>query len=154
EPVGLRAAAAQAYVDANCTGSPLPYHLVATDGLTMAAATRTQVAVLQPGYRFDVLVVFPEAGEYCLLNEGSTAPIAINQNLKPTQLLGTVRVGGGTPVTGDISDYLKAQLQAAAAVNMPPNMRARVTAELADGLKLTSFIPHPDVKDDEVTGTQ
>ena len=29
-----------------------------------------------------------------------------------------------------------------------------MTADLADGLKLTSFVPHPDIKDDEVTGTQ
>ena len=36
----------------------MPYHLVAADGLTMAAATRTQVAVFQPGYRWDALVVF------------------------------------------------------------------------------------------------
>ena len=154
EPVGLRAAAAQAYVAANCTGPALPYHLVAADGLTTAAATRTQIAVLQPGYRFDVLVVFPEAGDYCLINEGSIAANAVNQNLKPTQLLGMVRVSGGTPVTGDASDYLKAQLEAAAAVNMPPDVRAKVTAELADGLKLTSFIPHADIRDDEVTGTQ
>jgi L-ascorbate oxidase len=154
EPAGLRAATAQAYVDANCTGSPLPYHLVAADGLTTAAAIRSQVAVLQPGYRFDILVVFPEAGDYCLINETSTAANTVNQNFKPTQLLGMVQVGVGTPVTGDISDYLKAQLQVAAAVNMPPNVRAKVTSDLADGLKLTSFIPHPDVKDDEVTGAQ
>jgi L-ascorbate oxidase len=154
EPVGLRAAAAQSYVNANCTGAPLPYHLVAADGLTMAAASRTQVAVFQPGYRWDALVVFPEAGDYCILNEVSTASASVNQNFRPTQLLGTVRVAGGTPVTGDLSDYLKAQLEAAAAANMPPEVRAKVTSEIADGMKLTSFVPHPDVKDTEVTGTQ
>jgi L-ascorbate oxidase len=154
EPVGLRAAAAQSYVDANCTGAPLPTHLVAADGLTMAAASRTQVAVFQPGYRWDALVVFPEAGDYCILNEVSTASASVNQNFRPTQLLGTVRVAGGTPVTGDLSDYLKAQLEAAAAANMPPDVRAKVTSEIADGMKLTSFVPHPDVKDTEVTGTQ
>jgi L-ascorbate oxidase len=154
EPVGLRAATAQAYVDANCTGAPLPFHLVAADGLTMAAATKTQVAVSQPGYRWDALVVFPEAGDYCILNEVSTAGASVNQNFRPTQLLGTVHVSGGTPVSGDLSDHLKAQLEAAAAVNMPQDVRAKVTSELADGIKLTSFIPHPDVKDDEVTGAQ
>jgi L-ascorbate oxidase len=154
DPVGLRAATAQSYVDANCTGAPLPYHLVAADGLTMATATPTQVAVLQPGYRWDALVVFPEPGDYCILNEASTANASVNQNLRPTQLLGTVRVSGGTPVNGNLSDYLKAQLQAAAAANMPQDVRATVTAELADGLKLTSFVPHPDVNDADVTGTQ
>jgi FtsP/CotA-like multicopper oxidase with cupredoxin domain len=154
EPVGLRAATAQAYVDTNCTGSPLPYHLVAADGLTTAAATRTQVAVFQPGYRWDALVVFPDAGDYCILNEVDTAGASVNQNLRPTQILGTVHVSGGTPVSGDLSDYLKAQLQAAAAANMPQDVRAKVTSEIADGMKLTSFIPHPDVKDSEVTGAQ
>jgi L-ascorbate oxidase len=154
EPVGLRAATAQAYVDANCTGAPLPFHLVAADGLTMAAATKTQVAVFQPGYRWDVLMVFPEDGDYCILNEVSTAAASVNQNFRPTQLLGTLRVSGGTPVTGDLSDYLKAQLEAAATASMPQDVRAKVTSELADGMKFTSFVPHPDVKDDEITGAQ
>ncbi|MFH1343147.1 MAG: multicopper oxidase domain-containing protein [Pseudomonadota bacterium] len=151
EPTGLRAAAAQAFVDTNCTGAPVPYHLVAADGLTMAAATRTQVAVLQPGYRWDALVVFPEPGDYCVLDNATTGGGNVNQNLRPTQLLGTVRVGG-TAVTGDLSDYLKTRLLAAAASNMPPDVRAKVTSEINDGMKLTSFIPHPDIN--EFTGTQ
>jgi FtsP/CotA-like multicopper oxidase with cupredoxin domain len=48
--------ATQAYVDTNCTDAPLPFHLVAADGLTMAAAVSTQVAVFQPGCRWDALV--------------------------------------------------------------------------------------------------
>jgi L-ascorbate oxidase len=154
EPTGLKASAAQSYVDTNCTGAPLPYHLVAADGLTMAAATRAPIAVFQPGYRWDALVVFPETGDYCILNINTSASATVNQNLKPTQLLGVVNVAGGTPVNGDLSDYLKAQLQAAAAANMPPDMRGIVSSELGDGMKLTSFVPHPDVRDDEVTGTQ
>ena len=144
EPAGLRTAAAQAFVDTNCTGAPVPYHLVAADGLTMAAAPRTQVAVLQPGYRWDALVVFPEPGDYCVLDNATTGGGNVNQNLRPTQLLGTVRVGG-TAVTGDLADYLKTQLLAAAAANMPQDVRAKVTAEIADGMKLSSFIPHPDI---------
>jgi FtsP/CotA-like multicopper oxidase with cupredoxin domain len=151
EPTGLSTAAAQAFVDTNCTGAPVPYHLVAADGLTMAAATRAQVAVLQPGYRWDALIVFPEPGDYCVLDNASTGGGNVNQNLRPTQLLGSVRVGG-TAVTGDPSDYLKTQLLAAAAANMPQDVRAKVTAEITDGMKLTSFIPHPDIN--EFTGTQ
>lgn len=152
EPTGLRAATAQAYVDANCTGAPLAYHLVAADGLTMAAAMKTQVAVFQPGYRWDAMVVFPEPGDYCILNQVSTA-IGSATNFRPTQLLGTVHVDGA-PMAQDLAGYLKAQLQAAAAVNMPQDVRAKVTNDLENGLKLTSFIPHPDVQDSEVTGTQ
>jgi L-ascorbate oxidase len=153
-PGRLRAAAAQAYVDTNCTGAPLPYHLVAADGITLAAATKATVAVLQPGYRWDALVVFPEDGDYCIIDVSSDPTSNVNQNIKPTQLLGTVRVAGGTPVTGDLSDYLKAQLTAAANANVPADVRAKVTGELANGMKLTSFVPHADIKDGDVTGTQ
>src|SRR5262249_46027018 len=106
------------------------------------------------GYRWDALVVFPEPGDYCMVNETSTADASVNANIRPTQLLGTVHVAGGTPVTGDPSEYIKTQLLAAAAANMPDNMRATVTAELADGLKLTSFVPHAEIKERDVTGTQ
>jgi FtsP/CotA-like multicopper oxidase with cupredoxin domain len=153
EPVGLRAAAARAYVDTNCTGAPLTYHLVAADGLTMAAATPAKVTVFQPGYRWDALVVFPEPGDYCILDNDTTAGGTINQVLQPTQLLGTVHVDG-TAVTGDPSDYLKAQLLAAAAANMPQDVRAKVTSEINDGMKLASFVPHPDIEEKEKTGTQ
>jgi FtsP/CotA-like multicopper oxidase with cupredoxin domain len=154
EPAGLRAAAAQAYVDTNCTGAPVSYHLVAADGLTKAAATPATIAVFQPGYRWDALVIFPEGGDYCIINAVAPGNAGVNQNIQPTQLLGTVRVGAGAPVAGNLTDYLKTQLQAAAAANMPADVRAKVTAELGDGLKLTSFVPHPDVKDNEVTGAQ
>jgi len=151
EPRGLRAAAAQAYVDTSCTGAPLPYHLVAADGLTMAAATRTEVAVFQPGYRWDALVVFPEPGDYCILDNQTGG--SINQNFRPTQLLGTVHVDGAA-AAGDPSAYLKTQLLAAAAANMPQDVRAKVTSEINDGMKLTSFVPHPDIEEKEKTGTQ
>jgi FtsP/CotA-like multicopper oxidase with cupredoxin domain len=155
EPVGLRAAAAQEYVNTNCTGAPVPYYLVAADGLTMAAVTPTQVAVFQPGYRWDALVVFPEQGDYCILNEPSTESGSVNQNFRPTQLLGTVHVAGGTPVNGDSSAYLKGQLLAAvAASDWPDDVKAQVRGQLEDGMKLTSFVPHPDIKDGDVTGTQ
>ena len=90
-PGRLRAAAAKALSTTDCTGAPLPYHLVAADGLTMAAATRATVAVLQPGYRWDALVVFPEDGDYCIIDVGSDPTSNVNQNIQPTQLLGTVR---------------------------------------------------------------
>jgi FtsP/CotA-like multicopper oxidase with cupredoxin domain len=158
-PVGLSADRAQAYVDTNCPGAPLPFHLVAADGLTLAAATKTQLAVFQPGYRWDALVVFPEDGDYCILDHASTAAESVNQNFRPTQLLGTVHVSGGTPVPGKenrpddyLSDYLKGRLEAARMANMPQN--ERVKAELEAGMKLTSFVPHPDIKDNEITGAQ
>ena len=37
DPKNLKAADAQAYVATNCVGEPIPLHLVAADGLTMAS---------------------------------------------------------------------------------------------------------------------
>jgi L-ascorbate oxidase len=154
-PGQLRAAEAAAYVDTNCTGAPLTYHLAAADGLTKGAATKTTATVFQPGYRWDALVVFPEAGDYCIIDGGSSPSTSINETLRPTQILGTVHVAGGTPVTGDPSEYLKTQLKAAADANFSDEkVKAKVKSDLDDGLKLTSFVPHKDIADGEVTGPQ
>ena len=84
----------------------------------------------------------------------STASASVNQNLRPTQLLGTIHVSGGNAVIGDLFEFLKTQLEAAADANMPQDVRDKVRADLADGMKFTSFVPHPDISDDEVKGTQ
>jgi FtsP/CotA-like multicopper oxidase with cupredoxin domain len=154
-PTKLLAAQAQTYVDTNCTGAPLTYHLVAADGLTKGAATKTTAAVFQPGYRWDALVVFPEAGDYCIIDGGSSPSTSVNQTLRPTQILGTVRVAGGTPVTGDLSEYLKTQLKAAADANfLDEKVKEKVKQDLDGGLKLSSFVPHKDIDAGEVTGPQ
>ena len=154
EPLRLTAATAPAYVAANCTGDPLPLHLVAADGLTTAAATKADQAVFQPGYRWDALVVFPEAGDYCVIDDLAGSSASVNQNVRGVQVLGFVHVGAGEAVTGDASEFLKKQLVAAAEANMPAPVRGKVVGELEDGLKLTSFVPHADVTDDELTGKQ
>ncbi|WP_085318001.1 multicopper oxidase family protein [Derxia lacustris] len=51
-----------------CTDTPLRNHAAASDGLTMAAASPRLRTVLQPGYRSDLLVTFPEEGDYCVLD--------------------------------------------------------------------------------------
>ncbi|WCM90284.1 multicopper oxidase family protein [Acidovorax sp. NCPPB 3576] len=151
----LRASEHDAYIEQNCTGAPLPQHLIAADGLTTAAAIRSTHTVYQPAYRWDTLMVFPEAGDYCVIDAASPPSASVNQAPPSRQLLGTVRkVAPGSPVPQDVSAYIAAELAAAAAVNLPPDVRAKVSAELKDGLKLTSFVPHPTVQDSEVTGTQ
>ena len=37
---------------------------------------------------------------------------------------------------------------------MPLEVLNYVQADLADGLKLSAFVPHPDIEEDELTGTQ
>ena len=136
-----------------CGGEALPYALVAADGLTMAAAQMTRVATFQPGYRFDALVVFPEAGSYCVLDSSAPAAGTVNGLNVGRQLLGIVKVSPGETVT-DIPPYLRTALVASAEAAMPAPVRASVVADLQAGLKLTRFTPHPDIAAAEVTGRQ
>src|SRR3989338_1844622 len=151
----LKAEDNPSYIAQHCTGEPLPLHLVAADGLTTAAATPTPMAVFQPGYRWDALVLFPEQGDYCLIDASAPAGASVNQAQPSAQLLGIVPVDKGQPLAQEeIPRVVSKQLLAAAQANMPQAVRAKVEAELKDGLKLSSFIAHPDVTDEEVTGTQ
>ncbi len=151
---GLKASDNDAYIDRYCPGDPLDFHLIAADGLTIAAAMETANAVLQPGYRWDALLVFREAGEYCVIDDAAPAAGTVNQATPSRQLLGVVEVGEGPKVSGDMTAYLTGRLVAAAEANMPAPVRAKVVDELRGGLKLTSFVPHPDIGDSEVNGAQ
>ncbi|XDF37602.1 multicopper oxidase domain-containing protein [Paracidovorax avenae] len=152
---GLKPGEQDTYIAQYCTGAPLAQHLVAADGLTTAAAMPSKETVYQPGYRWDTLMVFPEPGDYCVINAAAPPSASVNQRTPSRQLLATVRgVAPGNPVPQDISAYLARELAAAAAVNMPADVRPEVVSDLREGLKLTSFVPHPAIGDGEVTGTQ
>ena len=150
----VSAAAADNYIEQHCTGDPIPYHVIADDGLTRAAAWETTLTTLQPGYRSDALVVFPEVGDYCVIDTSAPAPGSVSQALESRQLLGVVKADVGTTVSGDIHSYLTEQLVAAAKRTMPGAIQSRVVSDLKNGLKLSAFVPHPDIPDGEVTGTQ
>ncbi len=147
----LSAEDAARYIEENCEGEPIAYHLVAADGLTMKAAQKTTVATFQPGYRFDALVAFPEAGDYCVTNEPLPGAGNVTRSDRDRQLLAIVAVAPGAPYS---DATLEEMLVAAAQRTMPPAIRSTVIADLRDGLKLSSFVPHPDIADDELTGTQ
>ena len=147
----LAAADEDRFIGDNCTGDPLPYEIVASDGLTMAAAQLTTLATLQPGYRNDALVVFPDAGKYCVVNAAVSAASSVTREAVPRRLLGTVDVAPGTRVQ-NIRNYIVDNLVASAQRNMPPAVRNNVIADLKNGLKLSNFIPHPDITDDQIKG--
>jgi L-ascorbate oxidase len=149
----LTAFAADSFIGDNCIGDPIPYQLIASDGLTMATARQVTIDTLQPGYRSDALVVFPEAGSYCVVNAAIAAPASVSRTAVPRRLLGTVTVAPGTPVT-DIRGYVTDALVAAAQNAMPANVRDTVVADLRNGLRLSSFTPHADISDAEVKGHQ
>jgi L-ascorbate oxidase len=152
-PDRLTAAAAEQFIADNCTGDPLPYHLIAADGLTMAAAQQVKIATLQPGYRNDALLVFPQAGRYCIVNAAISAPASVSRTAVPRRLLGIVDAAPGTPVP-NIGAYVVDSLVAAAQRSLPPNIQAAVVADLKNGFRLTRFTPHPDIADGEVKGRQ
>jgi L-ascorbate oxidase len=141
------------FVEENCTADLLPYQQIAADGLTMGQARAVPTSTLQPGYRYDALVVFPEAGDYCVVNESAPAGGSVSRQPTTRQLLGMVEVGPGTPVT-NTTGMLQDLLSAVALRILPADVRDRVAGELRDRLKFKSFIPHPDIADSEVTGKQ
>lgn len=143
---GLAAADAEKYINDNCTGEPLEYHLAAADGLTMANAAKTTNAVLQPGYRWDALVVFPEDGDYCVIDAAAPAGGSVDQNAPSRQLMGFVSVDPGQPVA-DITTHLTDQLIRAAHRTMPSDVKGAVISDLKDGLRLDRFEPHATLLD-------
>ncbi|PPD28239.1 MAG: L-ascorbate oxidase, partial [Methylomonas sp.] len=149
----FKAADADRFISDNCTGDPIPYHVIADDGLTRASAWQTRLTTLQPGYRSDALVVFPEAGPYCVIDASAPASASVTQAAESRQMLGMVLAGSGKPVA-DIHQYLIESLVTAAEQTMPKPVRPSVVGDLKNDLKFTRFIPHPDVKDSEVTGKQ
>ncbi|HWW05066.1 multicopper oxidase family protein [Collimonas sp.] len=154
KPAGLQAAATEQYVNKYCTGPKLDMPLVAADGLTLSKALVRQSVTFQPGYRWDALVVFPEAGEYCVINDVKVAD-TVDQAVPSARLLGLVKVEPGVhePIKS-IPAYVESKLLEAAKANMPVDVQARIGEELRGGLKLSSFEPHRTIDPSEVTGTQ
>lgn len=152
--LGLSAEQQDAYVDQQCTGEPLAQHLIAADGLTTDAVKVSAQTMFQPGYRWDALMVFPEPGRYCVIDTAAPAAATISGGSLSRQLLAVVEVAG-EPISATPTVTLTQALLDAAEANMPAGtVRDKVVAELRDGLKLTSFVPHADIADSELTGTQ
>jgi FtsP/CotA-like multicopper oxidase with cupredoxin domain len=130
----------------------LPQFEIASDGLTlthihtMAGLNQPSsdgANYLQPGYRSDILVVFPHDGYYCLLDQAAPASqrfdpgTAAGGGSGPSipQLLGIIHVQGGHPVEGT-TDALRKYIEDAlytANPQLPPSVR--------DGLKAGDLTP-------------
>jgi L-ascorbate oxidase len=148
----LAAARMGALIEQSCEGEDLPFHLVAADGLTLAQAQDVKSATFQPGYRFDALVRFPEAGNYCVIDAGSEATSSVGNLPSGSRLLAMVRVSPDArqAARGDVA----AQLIAAAQAKMPAGVRETVVADLRNGLRLGRFVPHAPVPDSDLKGGQ
>ena len=147
----LAAADADAWAAANCEGDPLPQFEIATDGLTHTQVIQKTQNTLQPGYRSDVLMVFPEPGDYCVIDAAAPATSTINALSESRQLLGKVRVSKAFPVPADVKKYLTDQLSILAERTQRPDMRTKIKADLANNLHLDAFVPHPTIETKELT---
>lgn len=139
----------QGYIGQYCTGQEMPFHLIAADGLTIANAMITDSAVFQPGYRWDALVTFQEAGTYCVIDADMPPPGTVDQAPRSRQLLGFVQVTPGDDYLGvqDPDSYLAEQLAMAAEINLPSNVVGQVIEGLANNLSLAAFLPHQSLAD-------
>ena len=104
----------------------VPQFEIAADGLTRTAIEPVGIDersrsgsvgsnFLQPGYRSDVLIAFPHAGTYCMLNQAAPQDERTNagrggQGPNVTQLLATVVVSGGKAVPGDLGTFIRQTL--------------------------------------------
>lgn len=148
----VRAAEQEEWIRRNCRGPALPIWQIAMDGLTRSAVRRTDVAVLLPGERLDILTRFPSAGRYCLVQNSTQNPA----EPLPLQALAVVEANGSTSSTAEADAQLQTNMVRAAeralADNEQASVRDRVVADLRDGMKLASFTWHKPVANKEITG--
>ncbi|MGE8399063.1 MAG: multicopper oxidase family protein [Burkholderiales bacterium] len=146
---GVAAADADAFVSQQCVGEPVDYQVIAADGLTLGQAQTLSQVTLQPGYRNDLLMLFPQAGRYCVVDAAQTANGGVSQAASGRQILGFVDVEQGTEVK-DSNAYLTQVLVDSAQRNMPSDVQSQIVNDLKSGMKLTRFVPHESVRDEEV----
>jgi len=150
---GLEPENMESFTDLACGRTITPVHLVAADGLTMNHAMFNRFTSMQPGYRWDALVQFPETGDYCMLDILSQAGESVGGGLPPgVRLLGVVRVQPDPSAVN--RGTLNEQLIDAAKKTMPADVRDSVIADLNNGLKLTRFTPHKTIAQSELSGGQ
>lgn len=156
DAAGIAGSDSAQWIEENCPGPLLPSFSMAEDGLTRAAVfENAAAAVLQPGYRTDLLMIFPEPGEYCVIDAARGPTQTVNRQSESVALLGVVAVGEGESVAPDaLEGHLEQVLVEAALANMPQDVRDEVVADLENGLRLSRFVPHPTIEAQEVTGEQ
>ena len=136
----------------HCSGPALPMWQIAMDGLTRSNVRKVDQAVLFSGDRMDVIVRFPSAGRYCLIHEASVG----KDEPQPLRALAVVEARGTSVAGADGDEDLRSTLAAAAnralAGRPMAPVRAKVLDDLANGMKLSAFVSHKSIADEEVSG--
>jgi len=109
---------------------------------------------MQPGYRWDMLVAFPEPGRYCILDgEDGPGEGLMQGNEAPPRIIAVAEVGGDDTAPSGV-EALTTSLVAAARQNITGDVADLVVTDLQDGLHLDRFSPHESLLDSEVDGIQ
>ncbi|MFL6788318.1 MAG: multicopper oxidase family protein [Sphingomicrobium sp.] len=137
-----------------CTGQPLPMWQIALDGLTRSAVRKVDEAILFPGERMDVIARLPDPGLYCVVNDTSRDDID-KDDPNPSRMVALVEAKGAAAGEPDADALLQSQLVRAAekalAASDQSAVRARVVDDLNNGMKLSSFVWHKTVPEEEVS---
>jgi L-ascorbate oxidase len=132
----------------------VPQFEIAADGLTRTAMSEKPINVIQPGYRSDVLVVFPHKGLYCVTNDVFNPAGVINpQELtvealqknqfipREPRLLALIEVSGDTVLDpAHLREYLGKELYTGNP-ELPEPVRSQLRA-----LNTAEFSPMPDLR--------
>jgi FtsP/CotA-like multicopper oxidase with cupredoxin domain len=154
DPRNVSARDMPAFIAEYCVDTDLPLFLAAADGLTMDRIQERRHAVMQPGYRWDMLVAFPEPGHYCILDGEDGPGEGLTQGSEaPPRVIAVAEVGGEDAAPSG-AEALTTALVAAARRNITGDVADRVVADLQDGLRLDRFSPHESLLDSEVDGVQ
>jgi len=134
-----------------CKGPLLPMFEAALDGLTRSEVRPVTESRLQPGYRADLVVQFPTAGRYCILDGATTALGSPSGEPEPQYLLAVAVVDPGAPAAGSAKDQLRDLMVAAAERNIADKaMQDQVVGDLNNDLKLTKFVWHKTIDTAEI----
>ncbi|WP_235425221.1 multicopper oxidase family protein [Dickeya undicola] len=153
----LRRQDVSALINELCSGEKVPFQVVAADGLTMSHSLTADKVTLQPGYRYDLLAMFPQAGGYCMIQPQQSMTGSITGKAQGNSLLGFVSVSGTDSIAvRDVVPNLRRKLTYSAQKLMPEEVRQAVIRDLNrddNQIYLTRFAPHTrDVSDEEIAG--
>jgi L-ascorbate oxidase len=156
QPAGLlqNLAGQEGWVNKFCAGGRDVQQLeFAADGLTRHRIADKTQNVLQPGYRSDFLVAFPEPGYYCVLDDAMTTPNARikseNNLVDDRRLLALVSVGPGSNVPWDGQRQYIVNALLDANKDLPEPARAALR-----NMDVSFYSPHDPIPASAVTGQQ
>ena len=132
---------------AACNGIDVEQFEVASDGLTHNKIIKKITNELQPGYRSDILFALPEKGFYCVYDDSSTAEESVSASKENAKVLAIIDARGKRTLDNQES-FIKQQL-IKAAKKQPRNVRKQIIADLQN-LKLTKFVPHAEITQQEI----